>query len=50
MTQPLPKTALITGAAKRLGRHIALEMARQGWNIIVHLPVRLKKLPMKFAN
>lgn len=36
MTQPLPKTALITGAAKRLGKHIALEMARQGWNIVVH--------------
>lgn len=36
MTQSLPKTALITGAAKRLGKHIALEMARQGWNIIVH--------------
>ena len=36
MKQPLPKTALITGAAKRLGKHIALEMARQGWNIVVH--------------
>jgi NAD(P)-dependent dehydrogenase (short-subunit alcohol dehydrogenase family) len=36
MTQHLPKTALITGAAKRLGKHIALEMARQGWNIVVH--------------
>ena len=36
MTQPLPKTALITGAAKRLGKYIALEMARQGWNIVVH--------------
>ena len=36
MTQTLPKTALITGAAKRLGKHIALEMARQGWNIVVH--------------
>jgi NAD(P)-dependent dehydrogenase (short-subunit alcohol dehydrogenase family) len=36
MTQPLPKTALITGAAKRLGKHIALEMARQGCNIVVH--------------
>ena len=36
MTQPLPKTVLITGAAKRLGKHIALEMARQDWNIVVH--------------
>lgn len=30
------KTALVTGAAKRLGRHIALELARSGWDIIVH--------------
>lgn len=36
MTLPLHKTALITGAAKRLGKYIALEMARQGWNIVVH--------------
>lgn len=31
-----PKVALVTGAAKRIGRVIALEMARQGWDIIVH--------------
>lgn len=30
------KIALVTGAAKRLGRHIALEMAQAGWDIIVH--------------
>lgn len=50
MTQPLPsnpihadsvipslrKVALITGAAKRIGRHIALEMAKQGWDVVVH--------------
>lgn len=28
--------ALITGAAKRIGRAIALDLARAGWNIIVH--------------
>jgi NAD(P)-dependent dehydrogenase (short-subunit alcohol dehydrogenase family) len=30
------RKALVTGAAKRLGRHIALTMAQQGWNVIVH--------------
>jgi NAD(P)-dependent dehydrogenase (short-subunit alcohol dehydrogenase family) len=30
------KAVLVTGAAKRLGREIALEFARQGWNIAVH--------------
>jgi NAD(P)-dependent dehydrogenase (short-subunit alcohol dehydrogenase family) len=30
------KTALITGAAKRLGRAIALDLARHGWNIALH--------------
>ena len=28
--------ALITGGAKRIGRVIALDLARAGWNIIVH--------------
>ncbi len=30
------RTALVTGAAKRLGRAIALDLARHGWNIIIH--------------
>src|ERR1041384_347857 len=30
------KTALVTGAAKRLGREIAVALARRGANIIVH--------------
>ncbi len=30
------KTVLITGAAVRIGRTIALTMARQGWDIAVH--------------
>ncbi len=35
MTAPV-KTALITGAAKRVGREIALELASHGWSIAVH--------------
>ncbi|MDE2428906.1 MAG: SDR family oxidoreductase [Burkholderiales bacterium] len=31
-----PRVALITGAAKRIGRQIALSMARHGWDIVVH--------------
>jgi NAD(P)-dependent dehydrogenase (short-subunit alcohol dehydrogenase family) len=34
--QPSVKTALITGAARRIGRVVALAMARQGWHICVH--------------
>src|ERR1700744_3175345 len=30
------KTVLVTGAAKRLGRAIALELASAGWNIALH--------------
>jgi NAD(P)-dependent dehydrogenase (short-subunit alcohol dehydrogenase family) len=34
---PAPqKIALITGAARRLGRAIALGMAADGWDIVVH--------------
>jgi NAD(P)-dependent dehydrogenase (short-subunit alcohol dehydrogenase family) len=30
------KAVLVTGGAKRLGREIALEFARQGWDVAVH--------------
>jgi NAD(P)-dependent dehydrogenase (short-subunit alcohol dehydrogenase family) len=31
-----PRTVLVTGAGKRLGREIALTLARTGWNVAVH--------------
>ncbi|KND56871.1 FolM Alternative dihydrofolate reductase 1 [Candidatus Paraburkholderia schumanniana] len=33
---PRSRAVLVTGAAKRVGRGIALEFARQGWNVGVH--------------
>ena len=33
---PAPRTLLVTGAAKRLGREIALALARAGWQVAVH--------------
>lgn len=36
MTTDRQKVVLVTGAAKRIGRAIALAMAGRGWDIIVH--------------
>jgi NAD(P)-dependent dehydrogenase (short-subunit alcohol dehydrogenase family) len=32
----MTKTVLVTGAAKRLGRAIALDLAANGWNVAIH--------------
>ena len=36
MTTDQVKIALVTGAAKRIGRTIALGLAQRGWDIVVH--------------
>ena len=36
MTGSLPKTVLITGAAKRIGRALALDMAKNGYDVALH--------------
>ena len=36
MTLPVPQTALVTGAARRVGRAIACDLARAGWAVAVH--------------
>ena len=36
MPTPAPRTVLVTGAAKRLGREIALALAAGGWRVAVH--------------
>jgi len=36
MSSTNQKNALITGAAKRIGREIAMKLAKNGWNIAIH--------------
>jgi NAD(P)-dependent dehydrogenase (short-subunit alcohol dehydrogenase family) len=36
MTANAQKVAIVTGAARRIGRAIALAMARRGWDVVVH--------------
>jgi NAD(P)-dependent dehydrogenase (short-subunit alcohol dehydrogenase family) len=36
MPDPAPGTALVTGAARRIGRAIGLDLGRRGWAVAVH--------------
>ena len=36
MQSPIPKAALITGGARRIGRAIAEDLAAHGWSVAVH--------------
>lgn len=37
------KTVLVTGAAKRLGRAIVLDLAEHGWNVAIHYHTSVKE-------
>ena len=44
------KTALITGASKRIGKAIVEFLAAQGWNVIVHYNFSEKKAEKLVAD
>ena len=51
MTNPSrPKTVLVTGAAKRLGRSIALALAKGGWQVAVHYRSSLAEAAQTVAD
>ena len=36
MNEQLPRNALVTGAARRIGKAVALDLARHGWGVALH--------------
>lgn len=46
----LPRTVLVTGAAKRLGREIALALAKDGWQVAVHYRDSLEEATKTVAD
>lgn len=49
MVQIKKKTVLITGAARRIGREIALDLAGHGWSVAVHY-LRSKEAAVDLVN
>lgn len=47
---PQQRTVLITGAAKRLGREIALTLAKEGWRVAVHYRDSLEEAATTVAD
>ena len=43
------QTILITGAAQRIGKEIAIFFAKKGWNIVLHFN-KSKKMRFWFKN
>ena len=51
MSAPSPaRTVLVTGAAKRLGREIALALAKDGWQVAVHYRDSLEEATRTVAD
>jgi len=51
MSAPAPaRTVLVTGAAKRLGREIALTLAKDGWQVAVHYRDSLEEATKTVAD
>ena len=51
MSSPPPsRTVLVTGAAKRLGREIALALAKDGWQVAVHYRDSLEEATKTVAD